>query len=320
MKNLLIIILSLLLFSSSNAEILKTKDPKALCSNGKQATFNFYENKSNNWLIYFQGGGVAANADMYKGRSKEMKSPASSDKRGYDFMVQDFFENGFNVIYVSYCSNDLYQGMHINKIDGVDVYFHGRYIVDDIFKQYDDKFLKADKLVFAGHSAGSLALGFNVDLISKYENPYLIPDSFWLDAESLRVRQGLKGGLWDGIEKFLYNNRFDHCKNSHWANCFPSKPLFDQHKIKNIFFIWNIGDPYIKGDLEMVRQSIKKDSDYYNAGFSVNAEQKKMKAFENWGHVMTANDLYFKDFDGITLQKLIWNWINGSGQTSYINN
>ena len=67
MKNLLIIILSLLLFSSSNAEILKTKDPKALCSNGKQATFNFYENKSNNWLIYFQGGGVAANADMYKG-------------------------------------------------------------------------------------------------------------------------------------------------------------------------------------------------------------------------------------------------------------
>ena len=38
------------------------------------------------------------------------------------------------------------------------------------------------------------------------------------------------------------------------------------------------------------------------------------------GHVMTATDLYYEKFDGISLQDLIWNWINGSGPTKYINN
>ena len=58
----------------------------------------------------------------------------------------------------------------------------------------------------------------------------------------------------------------------------------------------------------------------YNLGFSVNAEKMKLKGFEDWGHVMTANDLYYKKFDGNSLQDLIWNWINGSGPTKYINN
>jgi len=35
---------------------------------------------------------------------------------------------------------------------------------------------------------------------------------------------------------------------------------------------------------------------------------------------MTATDLYYKKFDDNSLQDLIWNWINGSGPTKYINN
>ena len=94
----------------------------------------------------------------------------------------------------------------INNIDGKKVYFHGRYILEDIFNQYDEKFKKADKLIFAGYSAGSLALGLNVDLIKRYENPYIIADSFWLDAESLNVRLGWNDGPWPKIVKFLYND------------------------------------------------------------------------------------------------------------------
>lgn len=96
--------------------------------------------------------------------------------------------------------------------------------------------------------------------------------------------------------------------------------MFERNGLKNIFFIWNIGDPYIRGDLNKVRKSISEDSDLYNSGFSVNAEKMKLKGFEDWGHVMTANDLYYKKFDGNSLQDLIWNWINGSGPTKYINN
>ena len=75
-----------------------------------------------------------------------------------------------------------------------------------------------------------------------------------------------------------------------------------------------------KGNLDKVRQSINEDINFYNAGFSINAEERKLKGNIEWGHVMTATDLYFKDFDGLSLQQLIWNWINGSGKTIYINN
>ena len=34
----------------------------------------------------------------------------------------------------------------------------------------------------------------------------------------------------------------------HWANCFSSRPLFERNNLNNVFFIWNIGDPYMKGD------------------------------------------------------------------------
>ena len=39
-----------------NAKLIETKSPKALCSNGEQATFTFFEGNSKNWLIHFQGG------------------------------------------------------------------------------------------------------------------------------------------------------------------------------------------------------------------------------------------------------------------------
>ena len=74
---------------------------------------------------------------------------------------------------------------------------------------------------------------------------------------------------------------------------------------------------FVEGKL---RQSIKEDSNFYNAGFSINAEKRKLKGNVEWGHVMTATDLYYKEFDGNSLQDLIWNWINGSGTTKYINN
>ena len=315
------LLLNLFLFTSFlNAQLIETKDPKALCSNGEQATFTFFEGNTNNWLMYIQGGGVAANEDQYRSRNDGLKSPAVSNERGKAFMVEDFINNNYNVIYIPYCSNDIHQGTHVNNIDGKKVYFHGRYILEDIFNQYDEKFKKAEKLIFAGYSAGSLALGLNVDLIKRYENPYIIADSFWLDAESLNVRLGWNDGPWPKIVKFLYNDRVEHCKDSHWANCFSSRPLFERNNLNNVFFIWNIGDPYMKGNLSKNRKSIIEDSTFYNAGFSINAEERKLKGNVEWGHVMTATDLYFKDFDGLSLQQLIWNWINGSGKTIYINN
>ena len=303
---------------SLKAEIFTTQNSNAVCNNGEQATYSYFKNDSENWLIYFWGGGLAPNEKSYINRKDKWKSPTNSSEEANDHIVKDFVDNEYNVIVIHYCTSDLYQGMHINKINGENIYYHGRYIVEDIFNKFHARFNASDKLVFAGHSAGALALGFNVDLISKYNDPYIIPDSFYLDAESLNVRLTLKGGFWDGVEKFVYNNRLDYCKDNHWANCMPSRSLFDRYSLDNIFLIWNIGDPYIKGDITKVKNSIVSDVNYYEAGFSVNAEKMKLKAFEEWGHVMTANDLYYEDFDGISLQELIWNWINSSGQSKYV--
>ena len=42
-----------------NAKLIDTQNPKALCSNGEQANFSYFENNTDDWFVYFWGGGVA---------------------------------------------------------------------------------------------------------------------------------------------------------------------------------------------------------------------------------------------------------------------
>ena len=70
-------------------------------------------------------------------------------------------------------------------------------------------------------------------------------------------------------------------------------------KIKHVFPIWNIGDPYIKGDMNKVRKSIENDIQFYDAGFSIDAKKFRVEGFEKWGHVITANKHYKKNWWGI---------------------
>ena len=86
-------------------------------------------------------------------------------------------------------------------------------------------------------------------------------------------------------------------------------------KIKDVFPIWNIGDPYIKGDLGKVKKSIISDIKYYDAGFTIDAKALKVIGFEHWGHVITANKHYTQKFDGVSVKMLIGNWLDNSGQT-----
>ena len=86
-----------------------------------------------------------------------------------------------------------------------------------------------------------------------------------------------------------------------------------------VFPIWNISDRYVRhGDQSKVKQGIVNDITHYSAGYSIDEEAKRMRAFEDWGHVMTANDLYEREIDGVVLRDLIWNWIDGNGRTSHI--
>ena len=86
-------LLNLLLFTSfSNAQLIKTKDPKALCSNGEQATILPFFN-TNNWLMYI----ISCKRRPIRSRNNGLKSPAVSNERGKTFMVDDFINNKYNV-------------------------------------------------------------------------------------------------------------------------------------------------------------------------------------------------------------------------------
>ena len=302
------------------AELRTTTAPEARCSNGEQATYAYFDDgNSNDWLVYIHGGGVAANADQYRGRPEGMKRPAQSDHIGVR-LTTDFRNQGFNVIIIGYCTSDLYQGFHTHNIDGKTVYFHGRKIVENVIDLHKDQLAGADRLVFAGYSAGSIGLGFNADLIAQFKDPYVIADSFWLDAESLRMRLSWTKGPWVNITKFVYGNLPDHCKSAHWGHCCPSRPQFTRHGIDKVFPIWNIGDHYARhGDQARVKAGIISDIEHYGAGYSIDAKAKRIMGFEEWGHVMTANDLYTQEIDGVVLRTLIRNWIDGKGQTTHIN-
>ena len=89
-------------------------------------------------------------------------------------------------------------------------------------------------------------------------------------------------------------------------------------KIKHVFPIWNIGDPYIKGDMNKVRKSIENDIQFYDAGFSIDAKKFRVEGFEKWGHVITANKHYTKKIDGVSVKMLIENWLSDQGQTTLV--
>ena len=268
--------------------------------------------------MYFQGGGVATSPDSYKKRKSSQKRPAKDKKYGLNHPIaKDFKKKGFNVVVIPYCTSDLHQGAHTNIVDGKKVYFHGCKIVEDVFRQLDSEFKSAKELIFVGYSAGAIGLDFNSDLIKKYKDPKIIVDSFWLDTESRRVRESWTKGPWVEINKFVYGNVPKHCMG-HWSACFPQKSKLKSMGINNVFPIWNIGDPYIKGDINLVKKSISSDMKYYGAGFSINAEKLKVEGFAEWGHVITANKHYTQKFDGISVKMLIENWLSGDGEKTLI--
>ena len=165
MKKLFAILIAIASTSSiAHADLVRTKDQAAVCSNGKQAAFVVSKSKSKDWFIYFEGGGVATSPDAYKQRQSRWKKPITDGNYGLSYpIVKDFKKKGFNVVVIPYCTSDLHQGAHTNIVDGKKVYFHGRKIVEDVFNQMDGNFKSANELVFAGYSAGAIALGFNSD-------------------------------------------------------------------------------------------------------------------------------------------------------------
>lgn len=289
--------------------VIPTRAPEAVCSNGEQAVFHLYRTGSADWFVYLQGGGLASNADEYLSRVPMWTTPRSQEGYLQDMpAIADFLEKGFNVAVIPYCSNDLYQGAHTHVIQGQTIYFHGRAIVADVLSQLAPDLVNAARVVFGGSSAGAIGLGFNADLIAQFDNPYLLVDSFWLDPESRAVRDSWQGPNWEATERFVYANMPDHC-GSKWTSCFPQRTHFDRYEFGNVFFIWNMGDPYMRGNTESNRAGIASDLAYYGQGLSIQNGEALDPDYANWVHGMLFNDYYDFPLEGGSLKQRIWDWL-----------
>lgn len=308
---ILFIVLFYFNFTFAN-ELKLTTDPNAVCNNGEQATFTIKKGKSNKWAVILPGGGIARNSKEYRSRPKGMKSPELKPHYFGQGIKKDLEDRNYNLVFIPYCSSDLYQSDHINLIDGNEIPFRGRVIVEDVIKKIDKKLKNADEVMFLGYSAGAIGIGFHAKTIGKYKNVRVLVDSFWVDDETKKFYQNFEK---NNDRSFTYKSSMEACNNS-WVNCYPSRDNFEKNNIKDVFFIWNIGDKYANGvkDKLALKKAIKKDLEFYNAGFSIEAEKRKISGFEDWGHVLAwDNKTYTKNYFDMSLQEAVNNWIDKKG-------
>jgi hypothetical protein len=101
----------------------------------------------------------------------------------------------------------------------------------------------ADEVMFLGYSAGAIGIGFHAKTIGKYKNVRVLVDSFWVDDETKKFYQNFEK---NNDRSFTYKSSMEACNNS-WVRCYPSRDNFEKNNIKDVFFIWNIGDKYANG-------------------------------------------------------------------------
>jgi hypothetical protein len=245
---------------------------------------------------------------------------AYTNKNGHKLgggIEKDFKKRGYNIVFIPYCSSDVYAGNHINIIDGKKVPFRGRIIVEDVIKALYGKLKNADEVVFAGFSAGAIGIGFHAQKIGEFDNVRVLVDSFWFDKETTKF---YKGWSKKNDRSFIYKNSIPPC-NVNWVSCYPSRENFKKNGIKDVFLIWSIGDKYARGvkNKSALKKAIKSDINFYGAGYSIQADKRKIHGFEDWGHVLAwDNKTYKKKYLKMSLQKAVNNWLDKKGDAIVI--
>ncbi len=300
--------------------ILKTTDPNAVCNNGEQATYVVKAGSTNKWAVILYGGAGSSSADQYKNQGSSTKRPGGNHSFTTGPEI-DLIERGYNMVFIHSCTNDGYQGNHYNVIDGKEVPFRGRVVVEDVIRALYDELKNADDVIFAGYSAGANAIGFHAPLISELDNVRVIIDSFWYDKANLDyVRPLMLKPEQRNKHSFQFRSSNELC-DGNFVSCFPSRENFQKNGIEDVFLIWNIGDGYSHApDRSAVMKATKSDIDYYGAGYSIRADEREIRGLgRGWGHVMAFNDnTYKKKYFKMSLQEALNNWIDKKGDAIVI--
>lgn len=158
--------------------------PQARCMDNSIASYYIRSANTNNnsqWLIYFDGGWFCYSKESCNLRQiyspNLMTSNGFNEKKSFIGIFSALKQ--YNIIYVPYCSSDLWSGSS-NKTHshGYDI-FHA--IFDDL--KMNQQFQKAKQIIFVGFSAGGLGLLLNLpNLLMKFSSKTdlrVIIDSGW---------------------------------------------------------------------------------------------------------------------------------------------
>jgi len=301
-------------------ELVRLSEPNAVCNDNSRAKVSVFRRNKNKWAVFFPGGGSAGSVEEYLKRRKKkylVSTPINLQKGGS--VGKHLLDLDYSLIVLPYCSSDLYQGNHVHKIEGNEIPFRGRIILKSLVNDFKSEFKTASDLVLVGSSAGSVGIGFNIDLFSKFKYTRLILDSFWFDELTNSWYSEIYPKIKPERVNFQFKNLPDHC-NGKFSNCWISRNLLDKHKITRAFIIWNDGDIFQSGikAKNKLRLAIRSDLKYYGAGFSVKALKAKF-ADNGKGHGMVNKfQAYNQKFSGFSVKSLIENWLKGSGNTIYL--
>ena len=296
----------------------------AVCNSGSPASYWMDASPQNNkWAIILQGGGVALDAASYQGRGSEYKNSVLHDdnlkQMGYGVAFASLAKNSYNVIYLPYCSSDMYAGNHEHRIGGKSVPFKGRMIVKALVEDLSTYMDESDEVIIGGYSAGAIGTGFNLDLFESLppQKKRYVFDSFWLDASELAFRKARpkNGQRVKQIVNFVYKTPPNGCRKNLAEMCFPSISRLQQFGITDAFVVWNRGDSNRKQkNNSPFEKAMEKEISSLGGGISVS---------EGYGragqHVVLFNDAYNQSINGLSPKSVFEAWLNGdSTRSTYI--
>jgi len=321
-KKLLLVFILTFVSSGAKAADLEVlgsllNNEDALCNSGSVASIYQSENNSKKLFVYFEGGDVARNDQGFKQRNSKLKKSPLKDRRKKKLKLgggfKEIADSGYKIIYVPYCSSDLFMGNHSHLIDNKEVPFKGKIIFQSVFNDTAliNEFIEADEIVLAGSSAGTIAITANLDSLANF-NPKngirLLLDSLWFDSFELAERKKIKEN------DFVHKTKPDGCALG--LDCYPSENRLDKLSFKDAFIIWNLGDLYrLSNKDQEVTSELKKTYKKYGSGISIGRNHNLKGALGD--HHILGTDAFYQEIEGKRLGDIIVAWLQNPSSNSF---
>lgn len=321
----------LIIINSSNAVVLEGRVlsdfPEAVCNSGAPASVFFKKGASGRLALLISGGGGARSgsgylrrigiAERYTGSDLTRSMVADLGYQTYDqkaALFEFFDQRGDSIIWLPYCSSDVFMGNHTHQINGVEVPFKGQKIFEAVIQTFGKEINEAKQWVIGGFSAGSIAIGANLKLIHQINHPNvaLIFDGYWLNESELAFRK--KIGPSNATLAFISKGLPQDCES--WATCYPSRERIEKYGMKRAFITWNPGDHYrlTKADQPMMDET-EKDIELFGGGITVSRQTVLTARIgnNNTAHCVLFTDAFHQVIDGQSVANVFAHWLDKTG-------